>query len=116
MIGRPPRSTLFPYTTLFRSMDELVDWLTTAIERALEIENQRATGGKVAEKIREIGSRAAPHPARDSPHPRHRARAGNRESARHRRQGGGENSRDRLAACRQPGRALPHPLLSPRGG
>src|SRR3712207_7472787 len=27
MIRRPPRSTLFPYTTLFRSDDELVDAL-----------------------------------------------------------------------------------------
>src|SRR2546422_5448753 len=26
MIRRPPRSTLFPYTTLFRSMGQLVDW------------------------------------------------------------------------------------------
>src|SRR5438094_7356336 len=26
MIRRPPRSTLFPYTTLFRSLDELVRW------------------------------------------------------------------------------------------
>src|SRR3712207_7695871 len=25
MIRRPPRSTLFPYTTLFRSIDDLVD-------------------------------------------------------------------------------------------
>src|SRR5256885_13158395 len=25
MIRRPPRSTLFPYTTLFRSLDALVD-------------------------------------------------------------------------------------------
>src|SRR2546422_6711185 len=27
MIRRPPRSTLFPYTTLFRSLDPLVRWL-----------------------------------------------------------------------------------------
>src|SRR2546422_2893962 len=26
MIRRPPRSTLFPYTTLFRSLDNLVAW------------------------------------------------------------------------------------------
>src|SRR5258708_10868625 len=26
MIRRPPRSTLFPYTTLFRSFSELIDW------------------------------------------------------------------------------------------
>src|SRR5580700_1241583 len=40
-------------------IDELVDVLTTAIERSLDIENQRATGGKVAVKIREIGARPA---------------------------------------------------------
>jgi len=48
-------------------MDELVDALTAAIERALEIENQRATGGKVAVKIREIGSRPAALLAEHSP-------------------------------------------------
>jgi tripeptide aminopeptidase len=40
-------------------MDELVDLLTNAIERSLEVENQRATGAKVAVKIREIGARPA---------------------------------------------------------
>jgi tripeptide aminopeptidase len=48
-------------------MDELVDSLTSAIEHALEIENQRATGGKVAVKIREIGSRPAANLAEHSP-------------------------------------------------
>src|SRR3712207_8808930 len=28
MIRRPPRSTLFPYTTLFRSHPEMATWLT----------------------------------------------------------------------------------------
>src|ERR1017187_10907609 len=28
MIRRPPRSTLFPYTTLFRSVVTLVGWIT----------------------------------------------------------------------------------------
>jgi tripeptide aminopeptidase len=40
-------------------MDELVDLLTNAIERSLDIENQRATGAKVSVKIREIGARPA---------------------------------------------------------
>ena len=40
-------------------MDELVDSLTAAIERAQEVENQRAMGGKIAAKIREIGARPA---------------------------------------------------------
>jgi tripeptide aminopeptidase len=48
-------------------MDELVDLLTSAVERAQEIENQRATGGKVAVKIREIGARPAANLAEHSP-------------------------------------------------
>src|SRR5437764_8940725 len=35
MIRRPPRSTLFPYTTLFRSVDEFrLDWARPAAELA----------------------------------------------------------------------------------
>src|SRR6202022_5125898 len=30
MIRRPPRSTLFPYTTLFRSRDRAVEWPATS--------------------------------------------------------------------------------------
>ena len=40
-------------------MDELVDILSGVADRARDIENQRATGGKVAVKIKEIGSRPA---------------------------------------------------------
>lgn len=40
-------------------MDELVRALSSAVDRAREIENQRATGGKVAGKLKEIGSRPA---------------------------------------------------------
>src|SRR2546430_5438513 len=32
MIRRPPRSTLFPYTTLFRSVDEGVDAVVVALK------------------------------------------------------------------------------------
>jgi acetylornithine deacetylase/succinyl-diaminopimelate desuccinylase-like protein len=38
-------------------LDEIAALLTTTVERALEAENERATGGKVAAKIKEIGSR-----------------------------------------------------------
>src|SRR2546427_11382893 len=31
MIRRPPRSTLFPYTTLFRSLEEAIDRFRTAV-------------------------------------------------------------------------------------
>jgi len=48
-------------------MDALVELLSSAAERAREIENQRASGGKVAVKIREIGSRPAAALADDSP-------------------------------------------------
>ena len=40
-------------------MDDLVDLLNGAIARSQEVENQRATGGKVSVKIREIGCRPA---------------------------------------------------------
>lgn len=40
-----------------RRIEELVDLLTASVERALDTENQRATGGKLAAKIKEIGSR-----------------------------------------------------------
>jgi tripeptide aminopeptidase len=42
-----------------QKMDELVEVLTSAVERAQAIENERATGGKVAAKLKEIGSRPA---------------------------------------------------------
>jgi tripeptide aminopeptidase len=40
-------------------MDELVDILGSAVDRSRDIENQRANGGKVAAKLKEIGSRPA---------------------------------------------------------
>jgi tripeptide aminopeptidase len=48
-------------------IEELADLLSAAIERSLEIENQRATGGKVSVKIREIGARPAALLADPSP-------------------------------------------------
>ncbi|HEX6896784.1 MAG TPA: peptidase, partial [Bryobacteraceae bacterium] len=38
-------------------LDEIANLLTSAVERALEVENQRASGGKVTAKIKEIGTR-----------------------------------------------------------
>jgi tripeptide aminopeptidase len=40
-------------------LDELVDLLSAAVDRARDAENQRASGGKVSAKLREIGSRPA---------------------------------------------------------
>src|SRR3712207_9411959 len=44
MIRRPPRSTLFPYTTLFRSADQLGWELITAGQRVQVIKRDPATG------------------------------------------------------------------------
>jgi len=38
MIRRPPRSTLFPYTTLFRSVEDLVDFVVARILDHLGLE------------------------------------------------------------------------------
>jgi acetylornithine deacetylase/succinyl-diaminopimelate desuccinylase-like protein len=42
-----------------RKLDELVEALESVVERAKEVENQRATGGKVSARVKEIGSRPA---------------------------------------------------------
>src|SRR5437667_7723814 len=41
MIRRPPRSTLFPYTTLFRSQDDLVVRIIDGIQVRKTVENRR---------------------------------------------------------------------------
>jgi len=40
-------------------VDELAEVLLAAVDRARDLENQRATGGKVSVKVKEIGSRPA---------------------------------------------------------
>src|SRR5579872_3618839 len=40
-----------------QKIDELAGLLTDCVERAIELENERASGGRVAGKIREIGAR-----------------------------------------------------------
>ncbi len=42
-----------------QKLDELVEALEAAVDRAREVENQRAAGGKVTAKLKEIGSRPA---------------------------------------------------------
>src|SRR2546430_11009637 len=49
MIRRPPRSTLFPYTTLFRSLRGLQRCLAVARERDAALEDlQRLIEGQIA--------------------------------------------------------------------
>src|SRR2546421_1540505 len=68
MIRRPPRSTLFPYTTLFRSAVTIVDWTTNAqLEhiydrlldrdpRTLKPKPMLATGWKIDRKSTRLNS------------------------------------------------------------
>ena len=48
-------------------LDEIANLLTASVERALEVENQRASGGKVTAKIKEIGTRPGGSLANDAP-------------------------------------------------
>src|SRR2546429_3155382 len=57
MIRRPPRSTLFPYTTLFRSGATLLAWIIPAIH---EVPRPLALGGGVLVLIG-IGLRSEEH-------------------------------------------------------
>src|SRR2546427_2235756 len=51
MIRRPPRSTLFPYTTLFRSMDDRVEPSKVRSLDVADIDPQRRrVGGHVPER------------------------------------------------------------------
>src|SRR2546427_11870820 len=50
MIRRPPRSTLFPYTTLFRSESrERVLWLAGTLRLALALKKGSRNGASVAQ-------------------------------------------------------------------
>src|SRR5690349_22000652 len=63
MIRRPPRSTLFPYTTLFRS-----GGLDVAVDQLLLVDDVQAAGD-LAAQAEDLGDRRAgrpPHPDRKS--------------------------------------------------
>src|SRR3712207_8007385 len=59
MIRRPPRSTLFPYTTLFRSRHP-VRGFTGSVERRAEFVTEQGRpvdgGPRVAEPVRQAGA------------------------------------------------------------
>ncbi|MBM3736730.1 MAG: M20/M25/M40 family metallo-hydrolase [Acidobacteria bacterium] len=52
-------------------IDEMAAWLTASLERAIEIENDRSTAGRVSAKVREIGSRPGGQVAEDARIVRH---------------------------------------------
>src|SRR3712207_8723083 len=62
MIRRPPRSTLFPYTTLFRSLvglEERGDLVLVAVEVAgLEADDERDGHALVGRGRRDVGRRS----------------------------------------------------------
>src|SRR5687767_15397832 len=53
MIQRPPRSTLFPYTTLFRSVKRPVDSIATSTPRSFQgsCAGSRSTLGPLGEDV-----------------------------------------------------------------
>src|SRR5690348_18028361 len=55
MIRRPPRSTLFPYTTLFRSLVDVRDQRTEAWELGLTVEERgdRAVLEHLVDRVRQ---------------------------------------------------------------
>src|SRR5256884_4614692 len=55
MIRRPPRSTLFPYTTLFRSLLPFLKRLPKEHKFAVEIRNKDWLVPKLADVLREHG-------------------------------------------------------------
>src|SRR5947207_5102279 len=60
MIRRPPRSTLFPYTTLFRSRD-LAGALSAGADALVHVQHVRRFGSALTRR----GELDAAHPARD---------------------------------------------------
>src|SRR2546427_7376095 len=68
MIRRPPRSTLFPYTTLFRSLIHAASETREEPEHAPDRERQRDRGARDAERDADAeddaGQEIAPEPVR----------------------------------------------------
>src|SRR3712207_7374401 len=54
MIRRPPRSTLFPYTTLFRSQEQIVEVEVRNAAQNVESTRQRVLAARAARQSAEI--------------------------------------------------------------
>src|SRR2546426_7909094 len=55
MIRRPPRSTLFPYTTLFRSLEEAGGWRCSSVTRSVS-KSRGASSGQADRKSTRLNS------------------------------------------------------------
>src|SRR5256885_3615203 len=60
MIRRPPRSTLFPYTTLFRSVKAFDQWGNPALDGEVGIETSLGQLRRLNEKPSELQTSSAP--------------------------------------------------------
>src|SRR2546430_16798145 len=104
MIRRPPRSTLFPYTTLFRSLtDDLVD---TGVVVAARRQDTRAGIEEVAHRGERLVAQAGESPRTWPPtRPRleHRSRLRPVAAQRHAVVAHGEQRRRRFGKDDQPG-------------
>src|SRR5206468_4899340 len=58
MIRRPPRSTLFPYTTLFRSLHLLVDKPVKLLQRSIDVLHSFYVPERSEEHTSELQSRS----------------------------------------------------------
>src|SRR2546422_8833619 len=64
MIRRPPRSTLFPYTTLFRSVDMVTRgwaYLESLAGRRVTVVGLASSGVAAARLLRAVGARSEEH-------------------------------------------------------
>src|SRR5690349_21941901 len=61
MIPRPPRSTLFPYTTLFRSPVVLTDWIKRDGLKCLKIKLRGNDSAWDYERLVKVGKIGASH-------------------------------------------------------
>src|SRR3712207_8692074 len=66
MIRRPPRSTLFPYTTLFRSVHDQLKGAAPHLVPGTEGEGQPDVAGRGNRRHRDEGPDQAPHTRRRS--------------------------------------------------
>src|SRR3712207_7938754 len=83
MIRRPPRSTLFPYTTLFRSADgeATVEGVRVTYDRGGTLFEQEVSSGDLARVTVDLESPAR-KPSRDERACAHRTRVLDRKSTR----------------------------------
>src|SRR3712207_7419104 len=94
MIRRPPRSTLFPYTTLFRSARDCGRGRVHYVDRARGVGRVRAVGGRVVNLVRARRVRVHRAGRADG----HAARAGVEAVAAGATEGGWHSTVNRVAA------------------